>query len=125
MTDIVYKEESYEIIGHCFEVFNALGHGLHEKNYQKALEESFSGKKVNFTAQLHVPLKFNDKVIGKYYLDFLIDDIIALELKVGDHFKTKDIEQLYAYLKSKNLKLGLLVYFTSKGVRYKRILNVK
>lgn len=125
MVEIIFKDECYKIMGCCFEVFNKFGYGLREKNYQKALEEVLTNQKISFASQLYVPLKINDKVIGKYYLDLLIDDKIAVELKVGDHFLKKDIEQLYSYLKSKSLKLGLLINFTSSGVKHKRILNIK
>ena len=122
---IIYKEESYQIMGCCFEVYNLLMYGLREKNYQKALETVFEEQKVPFQSQLYVPIKLKEKIIGKYYLDFLINDMIALEIKVGDHFLTKDIQQLFSYLKAKNLKLGIIVNFTSKGIKYKRILNIQ
>lgn len=121
---VIYKEESFGIIGCCFDVFNNLGYGLREKSYQKALEEVLSQKNFKFRSQLCVPLKIGEKVIGRYYLDLLIDDKIAIELKVGNHFLRKDIEQLFSYLKSVNLQLGILVNFTSGGVEFKRILNL-
>lgn len=124
MDSIIYKKECFEIIGCCFEVYNKFGYGLREKNYQCALEEVLSSKNIEFESQVYVPLKINDKLIGKYYLDLLIDKKIAIELKTGDHFLRRDIEQLFSYLKSESLQLGLLVNFTSKGVNYKRILNL-
>jgi len=124
MGKILYKEESYKIIGQCFEVFNQLGPGLREKNYQRALEELLKDQNVVFESQLYVPLKINDKIIGKYFLDLLIDKKIAIELKVGDHFFCRDIEQLFSYLKSSKLKLGIIVNFTFRGVKYKRVLNI-
>lgn len=125
MEKVLYKEESYQIIGYCFDVFNKLGPGLREKNYQKALEELLIESSVPFKSQLYVPLKINDKTIGKYFLDLLINDLIAIEIKVGDHFFRRDIEQLHSYLKSTGLKLGIFVDFTSDGVKYKRILNIQ
>jgi GxxExxY protein len=124
MAEIIFKEECYKIMGCCFEVFNQFGYGLREKNYQKALEEVLYKQKIPFESQLYVPLKIDEKVIGKYYLDLLINDKIAVELKVGDHFLKRDIDQLYSYLKSKDLRLGILINFTSSGVKYKRILNL-
>ena len=112
-------------MGCCYEIYNSLGFGLREKNYQKALEEILAREKIEFQSQLHVPIKIEEKKIGLYYLDLLIDNKIAVELKVGDHFLTKDVSQLFSYLKSKDLKLGLLVNFTSNGVKYKRIVNIK
>ena len=54
-----------------------------------------------------------------------MEDKIVLELKTGDRFSRQDIEQIYSYLKINNLKLGLLVNFTSRGIKFKRILNIK
>jgi len=125
MPKLIYKKESYEIMGCCFEVFNNLGPGLRESSYQKALEKVFGAKNIQYKSQLYVPNKVAEKVIGKNYLDFLIDDNIAIEIKAGDHFFRKDIDQLYAYLKSTNLQLGLLINFTKDGVLSKRILNIK
>ncbi|OGD62072.1 hypothetical protein A2215_00485 [Candidatus Berkelbacteria bacterium RIFOXYA2_FULL_43_10] len=125
MMDLIYEKESYAIIGCCFEVYNKLCPGLKEKNYQVALEKVFQKKNIPFKSQLYVPLKIDNEIIGKYYLDFLVYDIIALEIKTGKHFHRKDIEQIYAYLKSKRLKLGLLINFTNSGVQHKRIVNLK
>lgn len=112
-------------MGCCFEVFNVLGYGLREKAYQKALEEVFSKNKINFKCQLHVPIMVGDTVIGRYYLDFLVEDRIALELKVGNHFHKRDIAQLLSYLKSTNISLGILINVTSSGVESKRVLNIR
>jgi len=101
MAELIYKDECYRIIGCCYEVFDQLGPGLREINYQKALEEVFKTKNISYQSQLYIPLKVNDKTIGKYYLDFLVDDKIAIELKVGELFRRKEIAQLLNYLKSK------------------------
>lgn len=122
--DLVYKSECYRIIGLCYKVYNFLGFGLREKNYQKALEEILRQEKINFKSQFYVSLEIDGKKIGKYYLDLLIDEKIALELKIGDHFLKKEIDQLFSYIKSAELKLGILVNFTSNGVKYKRIVNL-
>lgn len=124
MADLLFKKLSYEIMGCCFAAYNQLGYGLRESNYQSAIEKLLGDKKIKFQRQLYVPLKINEQVVGKYYLDILVEDKVAIELKVGDHFFRKDIEQLYSYLKSKKLKLGILVNFTKTGIKSKRILNV-
>lgn len=124
MVDLIYKQECFEIIGCCYEVFDQVGPGLRENNYQRALEEVFKLKNINFESQLFIPLKIGDKTVGKYYLDFLVDEKIAIELKVGELFRRKDIEQLKNYLKPRKLKLGIIINFTSSGVNFKRILNL-
>lgn len=68
-------------------------------------------------------LKFKEKIIGKYILDFLVKNKIIVELKTVDRFNQVDFKQVLAYFKAKNLKLGLLVNFRTKSLTYKRILN--
>ncbi len=125
MEKVVYKKESYDIVGCCFEVFNQIGPGHREKTYQKALEEIFRQKNIYFESQFYAPITFNKKVISKCYFDFLIEDKIVLEIKVGDHFYRRDIEQIYSYIKSKKLLLGILVNFTTSGAHFRRVLNIE
>ena len=70
-----------------------------------------------------MPLKFNDKIVGKYYLDFLIEDKIVLELKRGNIVAVNNIDQVKGYLTALNLKLAIIASFTFNGVKINRILN--
>jgi len=80
---------------------------------------------MSFKEQIYVPLNFKGIKIGNYYLDFLIENKIILEIKKGEKFTRKNIEQIYAYRKASDLKLGILANFTKTGLRFKRILNIK
>ncbi len=120
---LIFKEESYTILGCCFEVFNKIGPGHREKTYQSALRQIFIDRGIKFQEQFHIPIIINDKKIGHNYFDFLINDKIILEIKQGDAFFRRDIEQIYAYLSLSGLKLGFLINFTSKGVKHRRIIN--
>lgn len=124
MTELVYKKECFEIIGCCYGAFNELGWGHREKTYQKAVEVFLDQKGFDVESQLHVPIKIAEKTIGHHFIDVLVNGKIAIELKVGDHFHKRDIDQLRSYLKSKNLLLGILVNFSSKGAVYIRVPNV-
>jgi len=121
--DLIYPKLSYQIIGILFDVYNELGGGHYEKYYQKAI--AFKKCGLFFKEQIYVPLNFKGNKIGNYYLDFLIGNKIVLEIKRGEKFRKKDIEQLYSYLKATNLRLGIIANFTKSGVRFKRILNIK
>lgn len=122
--DLVYYDECYKIVGLILAVHNELGYGYDEKTYQKALAESLRINGYHFIEQLYAPVMFGDKVVGRNYFDFLIENIIVVEIKKGDHFSTAHINQLYRYLVSKNLKLGILAYFAPRGVHYKRVVNL-
>src|SRR3989344_182958 len=122
--DLAYPDLSYKIMGVMFEVGNGLGFGHKENFYQKAVENEFRKNNIKCIGQLPVRMKFRGESVGIYYFDFLIEDKIVLEIKVRNYFSRKDIEQLYRYLKAKDLKLGLIVHFTNDGVKFKRVVNI-
>lgn len=122
---VVYKKLSYEVVGTLFEVSNELGHGYQEKYYQRAIEKSFTDNNVKFKKQVPFNIIFKGKNIGRYYLDFIIEDRIVLEIKRGNHFAKRNIGQVNGYLKSTGLKLAILANFTSDGVKFMRLLNIK
>jgi GxxExxY protein len=123
--DLIYKDECYKIIGLIFEIFNGVGYGYKEKFYQNAVANSFTENKITFKKELKARVNFKGKEIGYYYFDFLVFNKIIIELKRKNYFSKKDIDQLYSYLKAMNLKLGILIYFTKNGIKYKRIVNLK
>lgn len=100
------------------------GPGHKEKYYQNAIYNAIVAKGYIVQRELYVPLNYNGVKVGNYYLDFLINKKIILEIKRGDYFKKISIEQIYQYLVATNLSLGILSQFTSAGVRTKRILNI-
>ncbi len=122
--DLMYSKLSYKIVGILFEVYNNLGPGFQEKYYQKAISVAFQEQRINFKEQFLISIKFKENKIGKYFLDFLVEDKIILEIKKGDRFSRRDIEQVYAYLKATNLKLGIIANFTNSGIKFKRIINL-
>ena len=122
--DIIYADEVYEIIGMMYNIWDEIGFGHKENFYQKAVAEMFEKNKKKFKEQIRLKVKMNDKEIGEYILDFLYEDIIVIELKQGNMFSKRYINQIYSYLKATGLKLGLLVNFTRDGVKFKRIVNL-
>ncbi len=122
--DLLYSELSYDIVGCAFDVFNELGPGHQEKNYQKAMSLSLANKEIHFKEQVYFPLYFKDKIIGKSFLDFLVDEKIIVELKKDNYFSKTHIEQVLHYLKMSNLQLAILINFTTEGVKSKRVVNI-
>jgi len=121
--NLIYPELSYQIVGVLYEVFNELGYGHKEKIYERAVAEGFKDVELEYKQQLHSFIVFKDKAIGSYIFDFLVDDKVVLELKRGNHFSKKNIEQVYTYLKTNGLKLGIIAQFTMNGVKFRRIVN--
>jgi GxxExxY protein len=124
MTEIIYKELSYKVIGLAYEVFNTLGFGLKEKIYADSFEVLLQKESIRFARECHYQIKLRDVPVGNRYFDFLIDDKIIVELKVGGAKYYDAYNQLYDYLKSSGLKLGIIIRFTKDGVKTKRIPNI-
>ena len=123
--DLLYPELSYQIVGILFDIFLNLGYGYREIQYQKAVEIALNNADISYKKELPIKFLYKNQFLTTNYLDFLIENKIILELKQGNLFSRKDIEQVYNYLKASNLKLGILARFTKSGVKYKRIINIK
>ena len=123
MTRILYKQLSYKIIGICFEAYNELGGGYQEKYYQKALRHLLKSNNIQFKEQVKSEINFKNHNLGRYFVDFLIENKIVLEIKATGHFTGRDIKQVLGYLQKTGLDLGILVGFTKQGVIFKRILR--
>lgn len=96
--DLLYADLTDKIIKAAFNVYNRLGDDLLEKYYQKALAIEFQALGLKFAEQLMVPLLYNGISIGRYFLDFLVEDKVAVEIKKNNNFGAKNIEQLHSYL---------------------------
>lgn len=120
---LVHPDLSYKLVGILFEVHNQLGNRYQEKYYQRAVAIALKNADINYTEQLSVPLKYAEQSIGKYQLDFLIDNKVVLELKAVPRLTPTDFKQVSAYLKAYNLKLGILANFRPAKLEYHRILN--
>lgn len=121
---LIFPELSYKIIGVAYEVFNNIGGSHKEIVYQKALFEAFQNNKLDVKEQVFSPVKIQDKVVGKNYFDFLIENQIVVEIKSSEHFSKLHFNQLLNYLIVSKLKLGVLISFGRNGVKYKRVLNI-
>ncbi len=122
MSDIIYKEESYRIIGLCMEVHNNLGAGFLEIVYKDALEYEF--KKANVPYEREKQYEVNYKGITlphRFYADFVIMDKIILEVKGIHGIADEFVAQAINYLRVSNNKLALIVNFGELQLSYKRI----
>ncbi len=123
--DLLYPNLSYTINGVLFDVHNAIGGAVPEKYIQKAVAAGFKKKGLLFQEQYYVPLAFDGEHIGKYYLDFLIEDCIVLELKRGKYIPRAVFSQTMGYLDVLDLKLAIVAGFAYDAVVIKRVVNHK
>lgn len=124
MAEILFKDESYAIIGACIKVHSELGAGFWEAVYQEALEKEFTKRNIPFLRQPRLSLFFDGEKLKKYYIaDFICYNSIILEIKATSLLSEISIKQLHNSLKASKQRLGILINFGSPSLNYKRILN--
>jgi len=123
MGEYLYEDLTREIIGCAFRVFKELGYGYREKVYQRGLVEEFKKQKLFFKKEFPLKIFYDNRLIAKYFLDFIVENKVIVELKVAADFYTKDMKQALSYLKANDYRLGLLLIVTKNGIKCKRIIN--
>ena len=124
-TKILYKEESFKVIGACMKVHRSLGAGFLEAVYEEALEKAFLLQNIPLKRQLKLELYYeNEKLKKQYRADFVCYDAIILELKAVSHIPDVFYAQLKNYLKCTKMELGILINFGMSSLFYKRIVNI-
>jgi GxxExxY protein len=126
MTEILYKDESYKIIGAAMEVHTTLGYGFVEPVYQEALEIELSEREIPFLPQAPIDIYYKKKKLKKNFIaDFFCYDDIIVEIKAVSKLLPEHEAQIINYLKATNVQLGLLINFGEKSLTYKRYLNIE
>ena len=120
---IIYKELSYKIMGILFKIHRKLGNSYQEKYYQRAIEVELKKGNISYKREVPVKLDYGDENIGKYFLDFVIDSKIALEVKTVPFLRQEFLNQVLAYLDAASLKLGIIANFRTNRLTYRRLVN--
>lgn len=109
---IVYKEESYKIVGAAFKVYNGLGPGFLEAVYQEALEIEFKRQGIPFEREKELKIHYAGVELKQTYkADFVCFGKIIVELKAVSELADAHRSQVYNYLHATGYKLGLLLNF--------------
>ena len=119
---LLFKNESFSIIGAALEVHKVLGCGFVEVVYQEALEEEFKKRNIPYEREKELLINYKGKTLSKTFrADFICYDKIILELKAVSDFVDDHFAQIYSYLKASNLSLGILINFGKANLDYYRL----
>ena len=122
MTELIYKEDFYKIIGICMEVHRNLGRGFLEIVYKDALEYEFNKNNIPFEREKRYEIPYKEIILQhKYNADFVVFDKIILEVKTVNGIIDEFIKQTLNYLSVSKNKLGIIVNFGEDSLKYKRL----
>ena len=120
--EILFKEESYEIVGAAMEVHRTLGKGFLESVYQESLGVEFKKRQIPFCREHLLELFYKGDKLSKYFVaDFICFEKIVLELKSVSVLNSEHEAQVLNYLKATKMQLALLINFGASTLQYKRI----
>ncbi len=121
--DILYKNETYNIIGAAQEVHRTLGNGFLEAIYQEALAIELTNRNIPYQKEKELEIHYKGHKLTKRYLtDFICYQSIIIELKALNSLTTEHEAQLLNYLYATKHKLGLLINFGQPSLTFKRII---
>lgn len=122
MSELIYKEEAYVIIGKCMEVHNELRHGSSEVIYKDALEIEFSEADIFFEREKGCDVYYKGHILkSKYDAHFVLYDKIVLGVKSVKDLKDEHVSPTINYLKVSGQKLAILVNFARSKLDYRRL----
>ena len=109
---LIYKDESYAIMGACFDVYTTMGCGFLEAVYQECLALEFQARSIPFEAKKPIRLMYRGKPLLQHYEpDYVCYGKIIVELKAVSELINEHRAQLLNYLSATGYQLGLLVNF--------------
>lgn len=118
--DLMHTEISNKVIRSCFKVYNTMGFGYLESVYEKCLMIEFEKEGLKAEFQKHINVNYDNKPVGQFIADFVIEDLIIIELKSIRQLSKIHEMQMVNYLTSTGVDIGLLINFGEESVEVKR-----
>ena len=112
--ELLHKNITDKIINCFYEVYNILGYGFLEKVYESSLYNELISCGLSCERQKKIDVFYKGKLVGEYYADIIIEDIVIIELKAAETICEEHEFQLINYLKATNIEVGLLLNFGKK-----------
>lgn len=119
------SELTEEIISCFYKVYNTLGYGFLEKVYENAMKIELEKKGFSIESQKSIQVIYSGEIVGKYFADIIVNNLIILEIKANDVLIEENEIQLINYLKATNLEVGLLLNFGKKPEIKRKIFSNK
>lgn len=122
MAELLYKDESFKIIGICMQIHKSLGISLKEINYKDAMKIDFAEAGIPFKREQRFTVKYKGQILrNPYYADFIVYDSIVIEVKSASVLIDTHLAQALSYLSVSGMKLALVINFGERSLTWKRI----
>ena len=120
---MLHEEITSSIIAAYYDVYNTLGYGFLEKVYENALIFELQKRGLSVEQQMPIKVYYEGQVVGEYFADLLVNDLVILELKAAEQIIKAHEAQLTNYLKATDLEVGLILNFGPKAEFKRKIFS--
>lgn len=120
-----HEEITSKIIKAFFHVYNHLGYGFLEKVYENALMIELQKMGLQCCKQYPINVYYDNELVGKYYADILVNNSVIIEIKACTCLMMEHEAQLFHYLKSTEIEVGLLLNFGTKAEFKRKLFDNK
>lgn len=121
--ELKYGDITEKIIGCAMTVHRKMGAGYSEIIYSRCLAIEFDKVGLKYQRELEWPVYYDEIIVGKRRVDFMVEDKVAVEIKTLHELTNKELAQGLNYLESHKIEIGLLINFGSKSLQFKRLIN--
>jgi GxxExxY protein len=122
---LLYSEITGPVIGAAMEVHKILGPGFLESVYEEAFAIELDLQNISYKRQHAIDIFYKGKLAKHFVCDFIIQDLIVVELKALSQLGDIEKAQVLNYLKATKLPVGLLLNFGGQSLEFKRFANTK
>jgi GxxExxY protein len=112
---MLHEDITDKIIKAFYKINNTLGYGFLEKVYENAMEIELQNMGCRVTKQKNIKVYYENKEVGDYYADLLVNDLVIVEIKASESLRKEHEAQLINYLKATKIEVGLLLNFGKKA----------
>lgn len=122
-SDVIDDRYSKRVIGAAIEVHRRLGPGFLESVYHKALRCELTALKVDWAAEVEVPILYRGMVVGRHRLDLVVGGELVVELKAASRLEFVHFAQVRSYLAASGIRVGLLLNFDQTRLTIRRVVD--
>jgi GxxExxY protein len=122
MSDLLYKDEVFKLVGHCMEIHGELGKGQDEVLYKDAFTVELQRAQISFARERKYEVAYKGVILPHHYFaDFVVWDKILFEANAVERLTEVHVKQVLNYIAASKLELALLVNFGSDSLEWKRV----
>ncbi|MFH1197413.1 MAG: GxxExxY protein [bacterium] len=112
--EYLHQNLTSQILSAFYKVYNTLGFGFLEKVYENSLKIELENHGLKVERQKQINVYYQTKLVGEYYADLIVNDLVIIELKAAEGIVEEHEHQLLNYLKATDIEVGLLLNFGKK-----------